>query len=496
MRCYLRVPMRYNPAFVAPMAIADRPLDAAAPISRMLVVDDDEDMRELLHAHLAGEGYQVATVPSGEASLGHLKEHATDIVFLDLEMVGMDGLETLRQIRQQGFDVAVILITAHGSEDVAIRALRSGADDYLRKPFTAEDLKAVVDRTAPRLSQGRQQQMEQQQLGDELSRAASIQSSLLPTECPVMDGWEFIAQCVPARAVGGDFYDWQRPAEDVLTMTVGDVMGKGMAAALLMSSVRAVLRAAAQELPPAAAVQAAASTLLSDLSRSGSFVTLFHARVDLTTGELRYVDAGHGHVFLAKANGDIQNLPASGLPIGVLDDEVYAEGVVTIEAGDVLVIHSDGLTQALPDIFRSGSTVPKSFASASSAAAIARDLITRATGTGSLGDDLTVGVLRRVPGFPLHVIPDPRLKGLIPTYLSRRWEDVTKITQELAGGGFRAIARIGHNLKGTGYGYGFGGIAEIGAALERAAEDQNAGEIRLQILALQDYLTRVRVAQT
>jgi len=485
--------MRHNPAFVAPLELADRPL-AAPPISRMLIVDDDEDMRQLLRTHLSAEGYQVASVHSGEASLGHLRQHRTDIVFLDLSMVGMDGLETLRHIREKGFNVSVILITANGSEDVAIRALRTGADDYLRKPFSAEDLHAVVERATRKLSHARQQQMEQQELGDELSRAASIQSSLLPTECPVMDGWEFIAQCVPARAVGGDFYDWQRPSEGVLTMTVGDVMGKGMAAALLMSSVRAVLRAAAQELAPAAAVQAAAGTLAGDLSRSGSFVTLFHARVDLATGELRYVDAGHGHVFIARANGQVESLPASGLPIGVLDDEVYAEGVVTIGAGDVLVIHSDGLTEALPDIFRTGSTEAKAFPSASSAATIARELITRATATGVLADDLTVSVLRRAPGQPVVVLPDPRLKGLIPTYLSRRWEDVTNITQELAGGGFRAIARIGHNLKGTGYGYGFGGIAEIGAALERAAEAENAGEIRLQILALQDYLTRVRVA--
>ena len=485
--------MRHNPAFVAPLELADRPL-AAPPISRMLIVDDDEDMRRLFSAHLSAEGYQVAAVPSGEASLSHLRQHRTDIVFLDLSMLGMDGLETLRQIREKGFNVSVILTTAHGSEDVAIRALRTGADDYLRKPFSAEDLHAVLDRTTRNLSRARQQQMEQQELGDELSRAASIQSSLLPTECPVMDGWEFIAQCVPARAVGGDFYDWQRPSEGVLTMTVGDVMGKGMPAALLMSSVRAVLRAAAQELAPAAAVQAAAGTLAGDLSRSGSFVTLFHARVDLATGELRYVDAGHGHVFIARANGQIESLPASGLPIGVLDDEVYAEGVVTIGAGDVLVIHSDGLTEALPDIFRTDSTEAKAFAGSSSAAAIARELITRATAGGPLGDDLTVGVLRRVAGQAVLVRPDPRLKGLIPTYLSRRWEDVTNITQELAGGGFAAIARIGHNLKGTGYGYGFGGMAEIGSALERAAQAENAAEIRLQILALQDYLTRVRVA--
>lgn len=493
MRCYLRVAMRHNPAFVAPPALADRLPGPAPSISRMLIVDDDEDMRRLLCAHLSSEGYQVSAVPSGEASLTHLRQHRADVVFLDLSMVGMDGLETLRQIREKGFNVAVILTTAHGSEDVAIRALRTGADDYLRKPFSAEDLRAVLDRTVRKLSRSRQQQIERQELGDELSRAASIQSSLLPTECPIMDGWEFIAQCVPARAVGGDFYDWQRPSEGVLTMTVGDVMGKGMAAALLMSSVRAVLRAAAQELAPAAAVQAAAGTLAGDLSRSGSFVTLFHARVDLSTGELRYVDAGHGHVFIARANGEIESLPASGLPIGVLDDEVYAEGVVTIGSGDVLVIHSDGLTEALPDM-RNGSAGPITFTNASSAATIARELITRATATGVLGDDLTVSVLRRAPGQPVVVRPDPRLKGLIPTYLSRRWEDVTNITQELASGGYRAIGRIGHNLKGTGYGYGFGGIAEIGAALERAAEAENAGEIRLQILALQDYLTRVRVA--
>lgn len=486
--------MRHNPAFVTPLAPAERLPETMPRISRILIVDDDEDMRQLLCAHLAAHGYEVATVPSGETALQHLHQHRTDVIFLDLSMVGMDGIDTLRHIRETGFNVAVIMTTAHGSEDVAIRALRTGANDYLRKPFSADDLHAVLQRTTHKLSQARQQQMDHRELGDELSRAASIQSSLLPTESPVMEGWEFIAQCVPARAVGGDFYDWQRPSEGVLTMTVGDVMGKGMAAALLMASVRAVLRAAAQDLTPAAAVQAAAGTLAGDLSRSGAFVTLFHARADLATGELRYVDAGHGHVFIARANGTIESLPAIGLPIGVLDDEVYAEGVVTIESGDVLVIHSDGLTQALPDIFQSGSTEERAFATASSAASIARELMARATATGTLGDDLTIGVLRRGTGVPLHVNPDPRLKGLIPTYLGRRWEDVTHITQELARGGFRVIARIGHNLKGTGYGYGFGGIAEIGAAIERAAEAENAAEIRLQILALQDYLTRVRVA--
>ncbi len=364
-------------------------------ISRMLIVDDDEDMQILLQARLETLGYLVSIVTSGEAALEWMQHDKADVVFLDLAMSGMGGLEVLKEIREQGIDAAVILTTAHGSEDVAIEALRLGADDYLRKPFNYRELQAVLDRTIQKLSLFRQNVILRRQLSVELSRAAQIQADLLPGAYPELAGWELAARCVPASQVGGDFYDWQQVAPGLLSVTVGDVMGKGMPAALLMASVRAVLRAVGPYSSPAAAVQTAAAALSSDLTRSGAFVTLFHGQLDLVTGRLSYVDAGHGYVLLCKADGRTERLPASGLPLGVLDEEVYAEEVVTIEPGDVLIIHSDGLTEALPGLFGADDAAAAPCGRQGSAA-IVKFLIDRAMSAGPLPDDLTVGVLHRL----------------------------------------------------------------------------------------------------
>jgi sigma-B regulation protein RsbU (phosphoserine phosphatase) len=366
-------------------------------ISRILIVDDDEDMRLLLGAHLEQLGYFVDTVPDGETAIQWLAQNLVDVVFLDLSMEGVDGLEVLKHIRERGFDVAVILSTAHGSEETAIEALRIGADDYLRKPFNRHDLRMVLDRATQKLSLFRHNVLLRRQLGVELSRAAEIQADLLPGQAPKLEGWDLAARCVPARQVGGDFYDWQQSQRGMLTITVGDVMGKGIPAALLMASVRAVLRAVSPSCSPAAAVQTAASVLATDLTRSGAFVTLFHAQLELATGRLRYVDAGHGYVRLWKARGGLEKLPGRGLPLGVLDDETYEEGVVTMDPGDVLLIYSDGLTEARPDLLRVGhnaaGTAPWG---PGPAMEIAQSLIDGATSAGPLPDDLTVGVLRRL----------------------------------------------------------------------------------------------------
>jgi HPt (histidine-containing phosphotransfer) domain-containing protein len=295
----------------------------------------------------------------------------------------------------------------------------------------------------------------------------------------------------------------------MLSVTVGDVMGKGLSAALLMASVRAVLRAVGPYGAPASAVQTAAASLQSDLTRSGSFVTVFHGQLDLVTGRLRYVDAGHGYAVLCRANGTMEPLPAQGLPIGVLDEEVYSEGEVTIEPGDVVIIYSDGLTQALPEALTSPERAAF-VAQQGSALAIAEDLINRATAAGPLADDLTISVIRRCadaasiaartapaaaaeqpPPIVAHV--DPVLQPLLPTFLTRRRQDVTLIKQELRRGGFRAIQTIGHNLKGIGSSYGFHGISEIGKGVETAAEQQNATEIRRLAKELGEYLRRVRL---
>lgn len=379
------------------------PLDRS---HKVLVVDDDEDMHRLLRSRLEARGHTVELVQSGEEALMRLGEINPDLIFLDLAMSGLTGLDVLDILRARGLDIAIILTTAYGSEQVAVEALRRGADDYLRKPFDRTEFQAVLDRTLRRLDLSRENAMLQRELDEkgrqlaaELARAAEVQSELLPRETPKLPGFELAARCLPAREVGGDFYDWQQlPA--TLSLTVGDVMGKGMPAALLMATVRAVLRAVGSQHTPASAVQFAARALDRDLARANAFVTLFHAQLDVNGARLRYVDAGHGHVVFLRADGSVEDLKPWGLPLGVLSDEEYVEGTVEFGPGDLLLVYSDGLTDARPEL-RDKGVLAGLLRQGGTASEIAQMLADRATADeGPLPDDLTIVALRRPPRLP------------------------------------------------------------------------------------------------
>lgn len=370
---------------------------------KVMVVDDDDDMQRLLRSRLEARGHVVESADSGEQALMRLDEIRPDLLFLDLAMAGLTGLDVLDILRARGVDVAIILTTAYGSEQVAVEALRRGADDYLRKPFDRTEFQAVLDRTLRRLELSRQNAILQQaldekgrQLSAELARAAQVQAELLPRETPALSGFELAARCLPASEVGGDFYDWQH-LPGTLGLTVGDVMGKGMPAALLMATVRAVLRAVWSQHSPSAAVQFAARALDGDLARSGAFVTLFHGQLDLATATMRYVDGGHGHVVFKRADGSIEELRPWGLPLGVLSEEQYAEGTVTFGPGDLLVVYSDGLTDARPEL-RDKQALGALLEQGRTASEIAEMLAGRASERGGpLPDDLTIVALRRTP---------------------------------------------------------------------------------------------------
>jgi sigma-B regulation protein RsbU (phosphoserine phosphatase) len=210
-----------------------------------------------------------------------------------------------------------------------------------------------------------------------------------------MPDFDFAARCLPAREVGGDFFDWHEPAPGMLTIILGDVMGKGLPAALLMATVRAALEAVARHSPPARALEAVAAATERDLERAEAFVTIFHARADAATSQIEYADAGHGYVFLRRAAGSVENLTARGLPLGIFTKQTYPAGAVELAPGDALVVYSDGLIDACPDLAPDAAVLASRLDGATSALAIVDRLVTLATTGAPLPDDLTVVVLRR-----------------------------------------------------------------------------------------------------
>ncbi len=234
-----------------------------------------------------------------------------------------------------------------------------------------------------------------QRLQTELECAARMQSLLLPTTPPEVVNFEIAASCLPAHQVGGDFFDWQEASPGLLTVTFGDVMGKGMAAAMLMATVKAALRAVSQVTPPIAALHLAERALRPDLDRSESFVTLFHALLDVNRRTLSFADCGHGLGFLLRRDGTIEELLPRGLPLGIFSGS-FQEGRVTFDSGDILILYSDGLIDALPKERQEKRVLADVLDGASSAREMVDRLIaTVVTDTElPLPDDLTVLVIR------------------------------------------------------------------------------------------------------
>lgn len=189
-----------------------------------------------------------------------------------------------------------------------------------------------------------QRELEQ---SDELDRAAEIQRHLLPLPLGDLPGYTVCAMCIPAFAVGGDFYDHYL-VEGGIVVSVADVMGKGLGAAILTASVRSALRGASRavelmgEHDVAFTVNSVAAQLADDFARTETFVTLFHARLDTETGDLGYVDAGHGLAVIVGSDGSARRLLGEGLPLGVLPADSWTAGHAMLGPGDMMVVVSDG----------------------------------------------------------------------------------------------------------------------------------------------------------
>jgi len=180
---------------------------------------------------------------------------------------------------------------------------------------------------------------------DEMHAAAEIQRSILPR--PVaMAGIDLHAEMRPARDIGGDFYDFFAVGNDRLALTVADVSGKGIPAALFMAVARTVLRTIEDADGDMAEGIERANRLLSADNAASMFVTAFHGVLDLKSGALRYCNAGHNPPYVLRAQGGSERLPATGVPFGVDGDMLYRIAETALRPGDTLFLYSDGITEA------------------------------------------------------------------------------------------------------------------------------------------------------
>jgi serine phosphatase RsbU (regulator of sigma subunit) len=326
----------------------------------ILIVDDTAANLQVLAGMLKERGYKVRPAPSGKLALLAARRDPPDLILLDINMPEMNGYEVCEHLKAddklQG--IPVIFISALTEQLDKVKAFAFGGVDYITKPFQMEELHARVETHLKlrRLQIDLQEyshclELARERLKLDLELAREVQRGFLPLRLPEVSGYEYFAHYEPASEVGGDYYDFiPLPGQRMATL-LGDVAGKGVAAALLMAKLGADARfCILTEAGPAAAV----ARLNSLMIRSGiadRFVSLLAAVLDPASHTVTLVNAGHpSPLIYRRATCTVEeaiSTEATGLPLGIDDGFEYTSCQVSLKPGDCLLAFTDGVTEAM-----------------------------------------------------------------------------------------------------------------------------------------------------
>ena len=328
---------------------------------KILSVDDEMDLELLLTQYFRrkirkGE-YEFFFAHNGlEALTMMLKHPDVEIILSDINMPEMDGLTLLAKINEmRNPALKVIMVSAYGDLGNIRQAMNNGAFDFATKPIDLDDLSVTIEKAIEQINYVHESMAEHQQLVSlktDLAVAGEIQQAILPRVFPpfpdLCDTIDVAASMLPAKDVGGDFYDFFRIDNDRIGFTIADVSGKGIPAAIFMAVSRTLIRATGLRGGSPADCLTYANRLLAAESVDCMFVTVFYGILNVRTGEIVYCNAGHNPPYLLKQNGAVEMLPMSANPmLGAIDGIDYQESTIKLDTGDALVMFTDGVTEAM-----------------------------------------------------------------------------------------------------------------------------------------------------
>jgi CheY-like chemotaxis protein len=331
----------------------------------ILVVDDSEDNRILLTRRLERRGHTVAIAEDGRQAMDLIRQKEFDLILLDIMMPVMNGYQVLEEIKDDVNlrYIPVIVISGLDDMDSIVKCIELGAEDYLLKPFNRTLLEARINASLEKKWLRDQEKVYLQQIEEtnkkleervqeyeaELKMARRVQVSLLPSELPVLSGWEFAVRWFPAREIAGDYYDFIPDKDGHTLLVLGDVTDKGLPASLFMVFARNSVRSSTRA-PTAVEAISRANRLICTESNRGLYITLVCARITPDDGEIIYVNAGHESplLFRKKCTG-LEELPITGMALGVDVGASFEQRSVYLETGDFLVFFTDGVIDALND---------------------------------------------------------------------------------------------------------------------------------------------------
>lgn len=399
---------------------------------RILVAEDQPIHARLLEVMLEELGHQMVHAGDGAEAWRLLSaDDRPALALIDWMMPGMSGVELCRRIRAEPAlaGVYVILLTARDTTDDVVEGLGAGANDFVTKPFEPRELAARLQvgvrvleleaALAARVEEKRRALAERAAamealraaMAREVAVADRIQQSLLFGSPPSRPELEIAALSAPSQGVDGDFYDFLDCTATHLDVLVGDVMGKGIPAALAGAATKShVLRALAlghriggETDTPAGIIDAVSRSAGPRFVELESFATLVYARIDLARDEIRLVDAGHPPTLLVRGDtGAVEELSGIDPPLGIWEEQTFTEVRAPFRCGDVAVFYSDGVTEAASPAGELFGVARLKALLGEARGASANDLVARIraaasshAGGGPMSDDLTCVVVRR-----------------------------------------------------------------------------------------------------
>ena len=322
-----------------------------------MIVDDEPLNVDLLEQELGDLGYVTDSAYGGKEALEKVAANQPDLILLDVMMPDIDGITVCRMLKDDPATqlIPIVIMTALNATEDRVRGIEAGADDFLTKPVDDRELharivtllktKRAVDQKVDEL---RSVSTQLARMESELNIGREIQMSLLPHEFPDDPRISIHAELLPAREVGGDWYDFFFIDEDRLCFSIGDVAGKGVPGALFMAVVKTLIKSRAAIDTSTASIIERTNRELSKDNKSMMFATIFIGILNARTGELLYTNAAHNPPYRLSQVGELERLDSRhGVIVGPIQSSQYAEQKTVLADGDLLVLYTDGVTEAM-----------------------------------------------------------------------------------------------------------------------------------------------------
>ena len=331
---------------------------------KILIADDNQTIRILLQYNLKKEGYETILACDGQEAIEKISDEIY-VALIDMKMPRLDGLGCLSFISKNFPDIPVIIVTATGDLSNAVEAMKKGAYDYITKPVDINELIMLVHQAGKSGEQSRRLKLVEKELEKAKEKEARVSSEvqqtfLLGHSPKNMLGFQVAEYTISSLAVAGDFYDFFLFNDCCLDIVVGDVMGKGIAAAFFGAAIKSRLQQARYNLhirnpnvfpAPEKIISLLHSSMIDDLARLETFATLCYARFDNIKREILIVDCGHLRTIHYHADVDGEDrctlLEGYNMPLGFPCQDEFQQISAPFKTGDLFFFYSDGITEAV-----------------------------------------------------------------------------------------------------------------------------------------------------